>query len=214
MEEKIKTILDGIDSIEEKTKNTECSTEFRNGQNRVYTLVRELIYQQFPELKESEDERIRKWLSDILDTSNWRNDWPYTKQQVINYLEKQKEQQPALRITKDFYEPDGPQFDIVDQNPAEWSEEDDVMLDKVLCLISPGTTLTEDNADYCVELKQWIVSLRERILNPSVPQPHWKPSKEQMGALNYAYCELFKRRDVGDNILSPLQTLIDTLSKL
>ena len=45
----------------------------------------------FPELAESEDERIRKWLSDILDAFCWRKDWPYTKQQVINYLEKQKE---------------------------------------------------------------------------------------------------------------------------
>ena len=45
-------------------------------------------------------------------------------------------------------------------------------------------------------------------------QPHWKPSEEQIGALNYAYCELFKREDVGHNILGPLQKLIDDLEKL
>lgn len=39
----------------------------------------------------------------------------------------------------------------------------------------------------------------------------WKPSEEQIGALNYAYCELFKRGDIGHNILGPLQKLIDQL---
>lgn len=49
---------------------------------------------------------------------------------------------------------------------------------------------------------------------PILDEPHWKPSEEQIGALNYAYCELFKREDVGHNILGPLQSLIDTLRKL
>lgn len=43
---------------------------------------------------------------------------------------------------------------------------------------------------------------------------HWKPSEEQIGALNYAYCELFKRGDVGHNILGPLQKLCDELNEL
>ena len=62
----------------------------------------------------------------------------------------------------------------------EWSEEDEKMLDKVCCLITPGAKLTNDNADYCVELKQWIISLQERILNSTRPQSHWKPTEEQM----------------------------------
>ena len=51
---------------------------------------------------------------------------------------------------------------------AEWSEEDEKMLDKVCCLISPGTILNASDADYCLELKQWIVSLQERILKSPV----------------------------------------------
>lgn len=47
-----------------------------------------------------------------------------------------------------------------------------------------------------------------------VKEEHWKPSKEQIGTLNYAYCELFKRGDVEHNILGPLQKLIDDLKKL
>lgn len=43
---------------------------------------------------------------------------------------------------------------------------------------------------------------------------YWKPSEEQMGALNYAYCELFKRGDVKHNILGSLQNLIDILRNL
>ena len=62
------------------------------------------------------------------------------------------------------------------QKHEEWSKEDDVMLDKVFCLIHPGTKLTEDNADYCVELKQWIGSLRERILKSLRPQPVSQPN--------------------------------------
>lgn len=45
-------------------------------------------------------------------------------------------------------------------------------------------------------------------------RPSWKPSEEQMEALNYAYCELFKKEDVGHNILGPLQKLCDELNKL
>ena len=61
--------------------------------------------------------------------------------------------------------------DIAKLCSNEWSEEDEKMLDKVCCLISPGTKLTNDNADYCVELKQWIISLQKRILKSLRPQP-------------------------------------------
>ena len=60
------------------------------------------------------------------------------------------------------------------------------------------------------ELKKEIKVCLER----RQPQYHWKPSEEQMGALNYAYCELFKREGVGHNILGPLQKLLDDLKKL
>lgn len=105
MEDKIKTILAGIEGLEERISDEKGY--FYDGQRLAFEDARELIYQQFPELQESEDERIRKWLSDNLDTTNWRNDWPYTKQQVINYLEKQKEQptnEEMLRTLRVEYE--------------------------------------------------------------------------------------------------------------
>ena len=61
---------------------------------------------------------------------------------------------------------------------VDWSEEDEKMLDKVCCLISPGTILNTSNADYCLELKQWIVSLQERIFKLSRTQPKQEWSEE------------------------------------
>lgn len=54
----------------------------------------------------------------------------------------------------------------------------------------------------------WLKSLRL--------QKHWKPSEEQIGALNYAYCELFKRGENGEGhrCVHPLMTLIDELKAL
>ena len=261
--------------------------------------LREACAMFIPELTESGDEKIRKWLSDILDESNWRKDWPYTKQQVINYLEKQKDSDKAMsaiekidkyidthtanahdmddsnpdkkyyqgwddalgkvagilqdiysnekqkeqniyksskseidfadRYSKDVWEKLMSKFkavegysigcndvsDIVlnailnafkwqkEQKPAEWSEEDERLLTKLMTFVDIECFDRECNGQ---DVIAWLKSLR--------PQPHWKPSEEQMGALNYAYCELFKRQDVGHNILGPLQNLIDTLRKL
>lgn len=43
----------------------------------------------FPELAESDDERIRKWLIDWAKAVNWSEQFTITKEQVIAWLEKQ-----------------------------------------------------------------------------------------------------------------------------
>lgn len=44
----------------------------------------------FPELKESDDERIRKWLIDWVNAVNyWSKQFTLTKEQIIAWLEKQ-----------------------------------------------------------------------------------------------------------------------------
>lgn len=55
----------------------------------------EAIQCAFPELAESEDERIRKFLIDILSSGVWRTEWPFSPVDCVAYLEKQKEQKPA-----------------------------------------------------------------------------------------------------------------------
>lgn len=47
----------------------------------------------FPELKESEDERIRKFLIDILSQGTWRKEWPFGPNKVVAWLERQSQTQ-------------------------------------------------------------------------------------------------------------------------
>ena len=85
-------------------------------------------------------------------------------------------------------------------NLAEWSENDEAQLDDIEKAISNYYDL-----NHAPQYHYWLEQ-RLKSLHPS-----WKPSKEQIGALDYAYSELFKRKDVGHNILGPLQKLIDQL---
>ena len=114
----------------------------------------------FPELRESEDERIRKALvwhlkADVDFVSNG-----VTKAECIAYLEKQKE-----------------------QKPAEWSEEDEKIISNIRHLLF-GLAFenggVDVNGDYCkdvyIQADDFLKSLR----------PSWKPSEEQMEELNKA----------------------------
>ena len=121
----------------------------------------------FPELAESEDERIRKHIIEILENlspCHWDGD---ERPKCIAYLEKQKE-----------------------QKPAEWSEEDKEMLDFAIRAIGlcrqyainnqvNGYSKLPDVPKRYEELRNWLNSLR--------PKPHWKPSEKQMQALRHAY---------------------------
>ena len=61
----------------------------------------------FPELKESEDERIKKWLIDWAKAVNWSEQFTITKEQVLAWLEKQGEKKSAdeiLKIRQELYQ--------------------------------------------------------------------------------------------------------------
>ena len=183
----------------------------------------------FPELKESEDERIRKALLRCCD--DWekgqfgcmaKEDIPA----IRAYLEKQKEQKPididfvsdwlrkhiktyvnseynefhktveydgsinVERLIEDLkkateQQPFARENDFVSK-PAEWSEEDERMRQDIYeslyayqCDIRAG--IMDKNALELLKAvdneKAWLKSLR--------PQPHWKPSEEQMDAIQY-----------------------------
>ena len=108
----------------------------------------------FPELSESEDERIRKEIIDFIqwaeDMGMTRHDYHQAKRPAVwlAYLEKQKE-----------------------QKPAEWSEEDEKRL------INTSISFLKDFADKgyenAVECIDWLKSIH----------PSWKPSEEQMKML-------------------------------
>ena len=114
----------------------------------------------FPELYESEDERMINELqgflasfgADYFGTGEW--------QKFDDWLEMKKEQQPA-----------------------EWSEEDENWSKYLLDELYAGLE------DYCgaaeKDMKEAIKWFKTRLKSLR-PQPHWKPSEEQMEALMLA----------------------------
>jgi hypothetical protein len=99
----------------------------------------------FPELRESEDERIRKCLADCVSWFGEDSDFfakhNLTKVQVLAYLKKQKEQKPTLvdKLRSVSTPAEENWFEIQkkwekedEQKPAEWSEEDEKMLNQIL----------------------------------------------------------------------------------
>ena len=120
----------------------------------------------FPELAESEDERIRKAIHIYLDWLDGRKDYQpkgdYTIKDMIAWLEKQGEQKPA------------------------WSEEDERICQ---CLIEDQENALDEvrndkygHSEIISDLKEMY---RERIdwLKSLKPQNRWKPSDKQIEAL-------------------------------
>lgn len=200
------------------------------------------IFRLFPQLRESEDERIRKILIRIVKGACDKYGIKYkgdeiTEEKLIAYLEKQKDhfRDDTKKVEKQdysglndleraihrgFLSAGGKNVPVTiiketakecleQMKPAEWSEEDETRLTNILIMLKEYVIhhYSKDDVNKSVDwLENRFKSLR--------PQPHWKPSEKQIGALNYAYCELFKREDVGHNILGPLQKLLDNLKKL
>lgn len=122
----------------------------------------------FPELKESEDERIRKWL--IAEMKTFHNqaeecgvqeDMEMTTK-AIAYLEKHKE-----------------------QKPAEWSEEDEKMFESLHTCVC--RCINDYRFDYAEreQISRKLIPFIERLKSLR-PQPHWKPDVEDYKALNRA----------------------------
>ena len=179
--------------------------------------------------KESEDERIRKELISQVEKSRHH---PADKARWIAWLEKQNNCLACDQHLKGYIagrkateeekqkEPidpfDNEQFRRgheagkrdAEQKPAEWSEEDEKMLADVYeslyayqCDIRAG--MMDKNAreilDDVDKEKQWLKSLR----------PSWKPSEEQIGALERAIVKMHTTNDI-----SILAELRDNLKKL
>jgi hypothetical protein len=165
-----------------------------------------------PELKESEGERVRKALIDLVCTVGEYYLKPDSRNRMLAWLEKEKEWdelQVEFRSINEAFE-DGRKEVIA--NPEkyglcrheEWSEEDEHRRDGIIQWLREyqwqfNPKYDSLSIESIESLIDWFKSIR----------PSWKPTEEQMGALDYAYGELFKRGDVGHNILGPLQKLCD-----
>ena len=91
-----------------------------------------------------------------------------------------------------------------EQKPAEWSEEDEKNIEKLDGFLSEvfrygPVYLTQKDKE---KLQSWLKSIR--------PQPHWKPSKEQMEALN----EVVHESSMRMSVRTELMLLEDDLKKL
>ena len=116
---------------------------------------------------------------------------------ILSWLKKQKENpKSAISIPADCASNAN---GIASVKPAEWSKEYKEMRIKTLHFLSTRCSVN----DY-EEIEEWLNSLR--------PQPHWKPSKEQMNALDEAKIQMSL---IGCYGLCPLlQSLINDLKKL
>ena len=207
----------------------------------------------FPELKESVDERIRKSLIKSF-TNQHSSNFPtvdgFTREQIIAYLEKQKDEaQKQFNLGVQAGREEAMYEMEKEQKPAEWSEDD---YNAILIAIDwlqfyrdrfVATEEAKDEITTCVERleslrpqpkiewnnedKKFIKELCDllasiaknnyvgRYYAPDLvsklqsihPQPHWKPSEEQMRAVFYA-------SERNDKLGSVLWNLYNDLKKL
>lgn len=170
-----------------------------------------------PELRESEDERIRKALIEVFKEKLERGfewvEYGIPNRSVLSWLEKQKVEHPKEQnqnielIQRSWYmegyhdrkfnkEPKwsiktgegGPRYEEnpkygqhIEEKPTEWSENDTVFLNEITDFFENKTVRLQHDLDMYAH---WLKSLRP--VSKESLQPHWKPSEEQMKALEKA----------------------------
>lgn len=185
------------------------------------------------ELKESEDERIRNELWEYFHNLQLSSDCDFspsfTIDDILAYLEKQKEQKPvhtAKEMWKEMrlevyaqasgnrhepnYSDDSTKmFSLCDideifekignstvgSQHVEWSEEDELYQHNIIAYLKfrKDKNLPEDTKYPVLDAWiDWLKSIR--------PQPNWKPSEEQMVALEdiLNILHLYKRGAIGE----------------
>ena len=175
-DEAIKVIKSNLDALNEIT---ETGANIVNIQS-----IRNCFYRAFPELRESEDERIRKELIEHIKANECADYVLFKKfspDDVIAWLEKQSEQNLVLRDT--FGYEDGRLFGMNEgiglvldnpekyglQKPVKWSKEDESVISLILSIcndflesfeISPASTkVVKEDID---KIKNWLKSLKKR----------------------------------------------------
>ena len=125
----------------------------------------------FPELNESEDEKIRTRLIALVEAFGQGS----YKNEMLAYLERQKEPlAPEEKMNHPLYL-EG--FDVgkkvgevlKEQKPAEWSEEEKGILIECISVLQNSS--------------HWLLADKLSSLRP---QPHWKPSKDEITAIEVA----------------------------
>ncbi len=151
--------LKNIKNISNKTMDTKNYKEkyenaIKIAKQNPNAFVKDVVDKIFPELKESEDERIRGRLINLVKMSNEVGGFALHKweaDEMIAWLEKQGEQKP------------------------EWSEEDETGWTNTMIMIKECASnhYTKDSIKLVVD---WLTSLKDRV----VPQPQWSDEDEEI----------------------------------
>ena len=147
----------------------------------------------FTELKESEDEQIRKEILQIAKESKdsfYMALTPNKREMLIDWLEKQGNKDEEILILKDQIESLNAAIKALkeahkielekqgEQNPT-WSEYDEVMLHSIISDFKgfkhDNTSSLEPHFDNAID---WLKSLKDRYT--------WKPTEEQINAIKLA----------------------------
>jgi len=166
--------------------------KYKEAKKWIESIYSELSHEQqteaeafFPELKESEDEKIRKALLELVhDTTGdelWV-DYNVHKEDALAWLEKQGEQKPTneemIEALRTEYEKG--RADAIAEMQVAWSEEDERICRAIVADIANDKSICkfEISKSICDEQINWLKSLKNRIT--------WKPSEQQMNAIKIA----------------------------
>lgn len=124
----------------------------------------------FPQLKESEDERIRKEIKDIILSyrSNCISEGNHHFDECLAYLEKQKEQKPAAKS-------------VIQEKGNEVMKAIEGVI-RVYEKTQGGWIAGYDMDTLVVHLRKAFAALEKQ----KEPQLHWKPTEPELGALQTA----------------------------
>ena len=123
-----------------------------------------LLFKLFPEVTDSEDDRIRKKMLKFFksvseETAFWDKSIELSKEEIIDWLEKIPSDMEMKELLRTEYEKG--KFDALEETKQEWSEEDENMIYEICSNIKFAAknraTLTDSLANKQIE---WLKSLR------------------------------------------------------
>ena len=187
----------------------------------------------FPVLAESKNERIKKSLIAIItdfESLYLQENYSLSKEEALNWLEKQGEQKPADKVEHKFNVGDEIKtaneepltitkidekgywsedlficgfdeeccWDLVEQKPAEWSEEDEERYESCLQKLDTGNPEQPETIN-----SKWF---KEHVYS----QNTWRPSAKQIYSLDRVLCFYGKDTAVYDSV----KELLEQLKKL
>lgn len=136
-----------------------------------------------PELAESRDEKVRKWIYNY-----FRSCFPtwihpdITCGEILAWLEKQGTSYTKRDVDDAYVEGMAFAKDELEKQKSSWSEEDEKMNDLIISVLevnhSKGIFKVGLRAIRTEEIVSWLITLKQRYT--------WKPSKEQMDAMQMA----------------------------